>query len=133
MFKGNIFDEIEKELIENRCVAVLKRPELGAVARIPVADMLETESSVIASFELPGVEKEDIQLNVLDGRIEVKIEKKAEKEIEGKENYAYEMRSLSFYSALPLPAEVVAENAEASYKNGILRVEIPKAKKPESK
>lgn len=115
MFRSNILDEIEKELCGDRCVAVLKRPELEAVSRIPVADMVETESSMIATFELPGVEKEDIQLNVLEGRIEVKVEKKAEKEVEGKENYAYEMRSHSFYSALPLPAEVTAENADASY------------------
>lgn len=132
MFKSNIFDEIERELGSN-CLAVMKRPELEAVSRIPVADMTETESSVIATFELPGVEKEDIELNVAEDRIEVKVEKKAEKEVKGKENYSYEMRSRSFYGALPLPAEVAAENADASYSNGILRIEIPKAKKQEAK
>ena len=132
MFRSNIFDEIEKELGSN-CLAVMKRPELEAISRIPVADVVETESSVIATFELPGVEKENIQLNVTDDSIEVKVENKAEKEIKDKGNYSYEMRSHSFYSALPLPAEVIAESADASYKNGILRVEIPKAKKQEKK
>ncbi|MBI2657585.1 Hsp20/alpha crystallin family protein [Candidatus Woesearchaeota archaeon] len=132
MFRSNIFDEFEKEF-SNRCVAIMKRPELEAVSRIPVADIVETESSVIATFELPGVEKEDIRLNVTDDRIEVKVEKKAENKVEDKESYSYEMRSQSFYSALPLPAEVAAENADASYKNEILKVEIPKANKAEAK
>jgi HSP20 family protein len=128
MFENNIFDEIERELGSN-CLAVMKRPDLEVVSRIPVTDVVETENSVIATFELPGVEKQNIQLNVTEDTVEVKVEKKAEKEIKDKETYSYEMRSQSFYSALPLPAEVVAENADASYKNGILRVEIPKAKK----
>ncbi|MBI3027597.1 Hsp20/alpha crystallin family protein [Candidatus Woesearchaeota archaeon] len=136
MFKNNILDEIENEMdmfCGSKCVAVMKKPELEIVSRIPVADMQETGNSVIATFELPGVAKEDIQLNVAEDRVEVKVEKKAEKEIEEKNNYSYEMRSHSFYGALPLPSDVIAENAEASYKDGILRVEIPKAKKVETK
>ncbi|MBI2542403.1 Hsp20/alpha crystallin family protein [Candidatus Woesearchaeota archaeon] len=136
MIGSNIFDEFEKEMeigCGSSCLALVKQPELEIVSRIPVARMQETEGSVISTFELPGVSKEDIQLNVEEGRIEVKVEKKAEKEIEEKDKYFHEMRSRSFYGALPLPAEVIAENADASYKDGILRVEIPKAKKQEKK
>lgn len=132
MFRANIFDEFERELGSN-CIAVLKRPELEAISRIPIADVAETESSVIATFELPGVEKESIQLNVAEDSIEVKVEKKAEEKSEGREGFAHQMRSHSFYSSIPLPAEVVSEKADASYKNGILRVEIPKRQEQRKK
>lgn len=58
---------------------------------------------------------------------------KIEKEAKQEDSYAYEMQANRFYGALPLQTEVIAENAEASYKDGILRVEIPKAKKQDSK
>ena len=96
--------------------------------RVPVADVKETENSVTASIEIPGVEKKDIELNVTENSIEVKVEKKAEKEVKEKGSYSYEAKSHSFYRALPLPAEVKSSEAKADYKNGILRVEIPKVK-----
>lgn len=138
MFRNSIFDEInrlEKEMDlacgNGQCVALM--PKTEEVARLPVSHVYQTESSVIASFELPGVSKEEIELNLIEDRIQVKVERKLEKKAEDEGNYSYEMRKHSFYGALPLPSEVIAENAEASYKDGILRVEIPKAKKRERK
>jgi HSP20 family protein len=101
--------------------------------RMPAADIQETESGVIATFEIPGVDKKDINLNVTENSIEVRVEKKAEKEEKKKGSYIYKGLSSSFYRRLPLPAEVNAEKASATYKNGILRVEIPKTKKEKEK
>ena len=47
--------------------------------RIPVSDIRETESKVIATLELPGADKNDIDVNVTDNMVEVKVEKRAEK------------------------------------------------------
>lgn len=101
--------------------------------RIPLADVKETENNVLAVFEIPGVDKKDIELNVTENAIEVKVEKKAEKEIKGKESYAYEARTNQFYRALPLPEKVKADQTQATYKNGILRVEMPKLMMLEAK
>jgi HSP20 family protein len=101
--------------------------------RAPLADIRETENFVIATFELPGADKNDIELNVDENRIEVKVEKKAEKEVKKKGAYSYEARSHQYYRALPLPAEVESEKIEAVYKDGILKVEIPKVKKVKEK
>ena len=137
MFRGNIFDEIERDIelmCGNSCLTLVpKMKSVEEISRLPVANIYETENSVIATFELPGVNKKDIQLNLTEDRIEVKVETKVEKKAEEKESYAYEMRINSFYRALPLPSEVMAEKADANYKDGILRVEIPKAKKQDSK
>lgn len=131
----SIFDEMnmlerEMDLLcnSNSCVALMPKKSMVQASRLPIADLYETESSVVATFELPGVEKEDVQLDVTEDRIEVKVEKKAEKETEEKGAYSYEMKSRSFYGALPMPKGVAAENAEASYRNGVLRIEIPKIK-----
>jgi len=103
--------------------------------RTPVTDLYETEKSVIATMELPGVNKEDIELNVTNDRIEVKVEQKAEAEEEDKEKgyYRYESRCKSFYRSLPLPTEVEADKAQATYKDGVLRIEIPKKEVKEEK
>ncbi len=96
--------------------------------RAPISDVVETENSVVASFELPGADKKDIELNVDDSFIEVKVEKKIEAEVKKKGFYSYETRAHQFYRKLPLPAEVIAEKTKATYKNGMLRIEIPKKK-----
>ena len=96
--------------------------------RAPVADVRETESSVVAVFEIPGAEKEDIELNVTEDAIEVKAVLKVDKEVKREDMHAYQRLSSSFYRRIPLPAEVKSDEAEATYKQGILRVEIPKVK-----
>ncbi len=96
--------------------------------RAPISDIRETENSVVAAFELPGADKKDIELNITDDFIEVKVEKKAETEVKKKGFYSYETRAHQFYRKLPLPAEVIADKAKATYKNGMLRIEIPKKK-----
>src|SRR3989344_9393088 len=71
--------------------------------RMPVADVKETQSSVLAVFEIPGTQKEDIELNITKNMIEVKAQKKHEREVKEKGRYSYEARTSQFYRALPLP------------------------------
>lgn len=111
---------------------VAKRAE--TFSRAPIADVQETEKSVIATFEMPGTDKKDIELNVNETSIEVKAQRKMEKEVkdEKKGYYRYASSSAVFYRALPLPARVEANSAVAVYKDGVLRVEIPKQRASES-
>lgn len=101
--------------------------------RSPITDLYETDNSVIATMEIPGVNKEDIELNVTDNQIEVKVEQKHEVKDEDKGYYKYESRCKSFYRSLPIPSEVKAEQAEASYKDGVLKIEIAKKEVKEEK
>lgn len=101
--------------------------------RMPVTDVKETESSILAYFELPGADKKDIDVNVTDKAVEVKVERKGEKELKEKGLYRYEAFSSKYYKAIPLPAEVQSDKAQAVYKDGILKLEIPKLKKIEEK
>jgi HSP20 family protein len=94
--------------------------------RIPVTDVRETEKNVIATFELPGAEKKDIQLDVTENSVEVTVGKKHEAEKKTKTEYRYEASASQYYRKVSLPAPVIANKAEATYRDGVLRIEIPK-------
>jgi HSP20 family protein len=96
--------------------------------RPAAANVYETETGVIAEFELPGVDKRDIAVNVTADEVEVRVERKEERESKQKRFYRHEARALSFYRKISLPVEIVPGKAKAAYRNGILRIEAPKAK-----
>ena len=101
--------------------------------RTPVCELCEKDNKLVAKFEIPGIDRKDIELNITDTHIEVSAEKKEEKESKSKDSYQYTRSSTSFYRAVPLPYEVQTKSADAEYKNGVLTVEIPKAKQLEHK
>ena len=96
-------------------------------ARMAVSGVKETDTEVIATFEIPGAKKEDVELNVTEDSIEVKATQKHEKENKCKESYGYASVSRSFYKKVTLGTEVKAEQAAAECKDGVLTVTIPKA------
>ena len=99
--------------------------------RQPLADIRETENEIIVAIEIPGVDKKDIQLNITDNSLDVKVEKKSDVKIENNEEgfIKTERSCIGFYRSMRLPTRVVPEKAEASYRNGVLEVKIPKAEK----
>ncbi|MBR9690131.1 Hsp20/alpha crystallin family protein [Candidatus Woesearchaeota archaeon] len=94
--------------------------------RTPLCDIKETDDKILAKIELPGVEKKDIELNITDDRIEVKVEKKERQEIKEKDSYMCFERTDSFFRRISLPAEVKSENTIDTYENGVLKIEAPK-------
>jgi len=101
--------------------------------REPLIDMKETNKELIAYIEIPGVDKEDIQLDVTDNNIKIKAEKKAETKTE-KDGYIRAERSYSgFYRSMNLPCRIIPERVKASYKNGVLEVVMPKAEKKKTR
>jgi HSP20 family protein len=101
--------------------------------RMPLCQMQQTPNSVVLRFELPGVEKNHIHLNVTANSIEIKVDKKQEHEVKKKGAYSYSSSQSQFYRKISLPFDVKADKAEAEYTNGVLKVEIPKLKIIESK
>jgi HSP20 family protein len=89
-------------------------------------DVQETEKDVIVTAELPGMNREDIELNVTSERMEIKAEKKEETTEEEEGFKAYSRKYAGFYRSIPLPATVTSEDAKATYANGVLEVTLPK-------
>ena len=101
--------------------------------RKPLADIEENDKEVVIKFEIPGVDKRDIQLNITQNKIEVRVERKQEEKIKREGFYRLERSYGGFYRAISLPTEVIPEKAKAKYRDGILEVRIPKVKKKKSK
>ncbi len=99
--------------------------------RQPLADTWETEDAVYASIELPGVNKEDIEINVVDHGLEIKAMRKEETKEHKKGFYRIERNYAGFYKYIALPENAMPEKAEAEYKNGILEIRVPKTKAKE--
>jgi HSP20 family protein len=92
----------------------------------PLADVKETDEEVVVTMDLPGMDKGDVEITVTEDTLEVKAERKAEKEETKEEFYRKERTFARFERSLSLPAEVKADDAKASLKDGVLEVHLPK-------
>lgn len=100
---------------------------------LPKVDVSETDDHVIVRAEVPGMDKKDINITMSEGILTIQGEKKHEKE-EEKENYrVVERRYGSFSRSLRVPRGVDADKIEASYKDGVLKVAIPKSDSEKSR
>lgn len=93
---------------------------------MPAIDVTESDKSYEITAELPGMDEKNIEVNVISGGVTIKGEKKDEKEQKAKDRYVSERRYGSFERYLRLPDGVDAGKIEASFKNGILTVALPK-------
>ena len=114
------------------------RPRWGRIwpaTRTPRMDIYEEGNSVVANVELPGVDPKNIDVEVKDNVLKVEAKTEEKKEEKKKGYYRKEISAGYFKRAIPLPAEVIGEKADANYQEGILRVVIPKkqVKKAEKK
>ena len=94
---------------------------------IPALDVTETEKEIKVSAEVPGIAREDIAVSLTEGLLTVSGEKKEEKEEKSEGRTVSERRYGSFSRTVRLPAEVDAEKVEASYKDGVLTISLPKS------
>jgi HSP20 family protein len=108
-------------------------PAMLQQMRTPCCNMGWEKDQLVAQFELPGVEKKDIQLNVGDGFLEVKVDQKQEMEKSEGENHQHFSSSRSFYRQVPLPDNADPEKADAEFKNGLLKITMPKREQVEDK
>ena len=97
----------------------------------PAVDMVDKKDEIVVKAEVPGVEKDDINISISDNILTIKGETKKEKETK-EEDYYYSERSYgSFARTLTLPEKVQTDQVKANFKNGILEIHLPKS--PEAK
>jgi HSP20 family protein len=100
---------------------------------LPSLDVAETKNEIVVKAEVPGLEPKDIDISLSDGLLTIKGEKKQERE-EKEENYHLVERSYgSFARSIRLPNEVRSDKINASYKNGVLKVVLPKSEEAKKK
>lgn len=99
---------------------------------VPI-DLVETDDEIIVSAEIPGLKPEDIDVSMVGNRLMLKGAFEAEEERERGDVYVCERRYGSFQRRIDLPTSVDVDAAEATFKNGVLKVELPKSKPTERK
>ena len=99
-------------------------------------DVYEEKDEIVATAELPGMDKNEIEVNITDGMLTIKGEKKKEEETKDGHYYYSERSYGSFVRSIELPREVQTDKAKANFKNGVLEIRLPKteeAKRKETK
>ena len=103
----------------------------GSTAWSPSLDVFEKDNRLIARVDLPGIKKEEVKVEIVDGWLTISGERKHETE-ETKENvYRCEREYGTFIRALPLPEGTKTEEVKAFFENGVLEVTMPLAKRAE--
>lgn len=105
--------------------------DIASSGFVPAVDIYETEDSIVVKAELPGVDKNDVKIEVKDGVLTLKGEKKVEKEVKEENFHRIERAYGSFQRSFTLPQNVDKDKIKATFKNGVLEIVI--AKKEESK
>ncbi|HEY7317172.1 MAG TPA: Hsp20/alpha crystallin family protein [Candidatus Binatia bacterium] len=111
-------------------------PTTGMEISAPALDVYEEKDDIVVKAELPGMEKDNIEVNLSDNRLTIKGEKKKEEEVKKEGYYRSERSYGSFVRSLELPSEVQTDKIKAAFKNGVLEIRLPKteeAKKKETK
>lgn len=101
--------------------------------RAAAADIYETENNVVAEIAVAGINKDDINITVSGDTLTVSGETKKEEETEKREYYQKQLRYGNFAQSLILPSTVQADKAKANFKNGILKITIPKSEEAKQK
>ena len=105
----------------------------GLTEWMPPVDIAEDEKEYTIKVELPGVSKEDVKVTVEGGVLSITGERKAEKEEKDKKYHRIERSYGSFFRSFTLPEGTSTEKIGAEFKDGILKLHLPKDEKAKSK
>ena len=108
--------------------------EMFEGAGMPRIDMQETEGAYRIDAELPGIDEKDIDISVKGNSLTIRAERREEKKEEREGQTLFqECRYGTFERTLPLPMEVEVDQISATYRNGVLHLEMPKSEKAKEK
>jgi HSP20 family protein len=99
----------------------------------PAVDVFEEKDDIVVKAEIPGMDKDNIEVNLADHTLTIKGEKKKEEEVKEENYYRSERSYGSFFRTLELPKDVHADKVKATFKNGVLEVRMPKTEEAKAK
>jgi HSP20 family protein len=99
----------------------------------PKVDIYENDNNFVIKAELPGLEKKDVSIDVQDRVLTLKGERKLENEVKEDNYYRREMSYGRFQRAFTLPANVDSDKITADFKDGLLKIEVPKPEEAKPK
>lgn len=99
----------------------------------PKVDVLQKDNRLITRIDLPGMKKEDVSVEVIEGSLVLSGERKSETSEEKDNIYRAEREYGSFYRSVPLPKGVKFDDVKATFTNGVLEVSVPVPAEPVNK
>jgi HSP20 family protein len=111
----------------------VEREENDASHLMPAVDILERENDYTIKVELPGVDKKDVKITVLNDVMTIKGEKQQESEKKGENYHRVERSYGSFQRSFTMPSSVASDKIDASYDNGVLSISLPKLEEAKPK
>jgi HSP20 family protein len=127
----NLITDRMNRLFQDSFGAAGREDALTTASFVPPVDIYEDEQNIVLKLEVPGIEQKDIDVRLENNTLTVRGERKFEKEEKEENFHRVERRYGSFYRAFTLPNTVDAENVNAEYENGVLKIKL--AKKAEAK
>ncbi len=122
------FDEIFHQPFSLLGHPMWPRPQLANQKVIsPTVDIFEEDKEVVVKAEIPGMKKSDISVDIGKNSITISGEKKQEKKVDKKDYHRVECSYGSFCRSFRLPDHVNTDKAKASFKNGVLKIRMPKS------
>ncbi len=97
----------------------------------PILDLIEEDKALVLSAELPGMTKEQVQVDLREGVVRIKGTKEVVESEEGSQWHRRERSFGSFERSFALPVEVDSSRIEATFQDGVLKVVLPKAEPDE--
>ena len=110
-----------------------KKEAIAVAEWSPLVDITEDEKEYVVKAEIPEMKKEEIKINVHDDVLTVSGERKYEKEEKGKKYHRVERAYGSFMRSFTLPEDADGTKVNAEYKDGVLKVHLPKSEKAKPK
>ena len=109
----------------------IRFPRMGEVS--PAVDVFEEGNDVVVKAEIPGVKKEDLDVNISGDTITISGEKKTEEKVESKDFYHLERSVGSFTRKFRIPVATQTDKAKATFNDGVLEIRIPKTEEEKKK
>ena len=122
----SVQDEVNR-VFESFFNAPMRRRGEDVGGWYPDVDIVESKDNIEVQVDLPGMEKDDIKVSVEDSVLTIKGERKAMKEEKEKNYHQIERTCGTFTRSFSLPTSVEGERIKANYKNGVLKIDLPKA------
>src|SRR5512132_1780323 len=104
-----------------------------ATAWAPALDISERKDAYLVTVELPGVEADDLDITLEDGLLTIQGERHFAHDSSEQQFHRVERRHGAFRRSITLPAQVQAEQIEASFENGVLQIVVPKMEEAKPK
>jgi HSP20 family protein len=104
-------------------------PSMQEGGWLPAVDVNETKKDVVVTLDLPAINPKEVSISIVGDRLTIKGERKKEEETKEENYYRSERMHGTFQRVVQLPTEVVADKAKATYKDGVLKITVPKSQK----